>query len=233
MNIAIIPARGGSKRIPRKNIRPFCGKPMIGWVIEAVARSECCARIIVSTDDEEIAEIARGFGAEVPFLRPAELADDHTGTTDVVAHAVDWAEEAGLAPALVTCAYATAPFLRPADLQAAHERMEGGAWDFVFSATGFAAPIERAFRLSGAGAVTMDNPGLFQTRSQDLEPAYHDAAQFYVGRPAAWVERRQIFAPHSSALKLPSWRVQDIDTEEDWQRAELMFRALGYADAPG
>lgn len=229
MNIAIIPARGGSKRIPRKNIRPFCGKPMIGWAIEAVIRSGCCERVFVSTDDAEIAEIARAFGAEIPFMRPDDLSDDMTGTTDVIAHAVTWAEGQGMEPGLVTCAYATAPFLQATDLQAAHRAMEEGKWDYVFSATGFPAPIERAFRVSQAGAVGMDHPEHFLTRSQDLEPAFHDAGQFYVGTPDAWKEKRRLFDAGSSVIELPSWRVQDVDTQEDWRRAELMFKALGFA----
>ncbi len=228
MNWAVIPARGGSKRIPRKNIRPFCGKPMIAWVIEELQRSGCFERIIVSTDDQEIADISARLGANVPFVRPADLSDDMTGTTDVIAHAVEWALENGHSLDYVTCAYATAPFLRSEDIQLGHEKMRLGGWDYVFSATAFASPIERAFRLEADQSVAMDNPEMFPVRSQDLRPAYHDAAQFYVGRPEAWRERRKLFYQRSSAVVLPSWRVQDIDTMEDWQRAELMFESLGF-----
>lgn len=226
MKIAVIPARGGSKRIPRKNIKPFHGKPMIAWSIEAARTSGCFDRIIVSTDDEEIAEVARQSGAEVPFMRPPELADDSTGTMAVMKHAIQWCVAHGAAPDPVCCIYATAPFLRPADLQAGLDLLLSEGCDYAFTATAYGAPIQRALRISSTGRVSMFNPECFAVRSQDLEPAYHDAAQFYWGRASAWVSDRPIFSPAASALLLPRYRVQDIDTPDDWTRAERMFRTF-------
>ncbi len=227
MRLAVIPARGGSKRIPRKNIRPFAGQPMIAWSIRAALDSGCFDRVIVSTDDAEIADVARAHGAEVPFVRPPELSDDHTGTIPVIAHATRWQAEHGPAPALVCCLYATAPFVRPADLQAGLAALQAAPdAAYAFSVTSYAFPIQRAIRLTAAGRVDMFDPAQFGTRSQDLEEAFHDAGQFYWGRAEAWVEGRRIFAPHALPVLLPRHRVQDIDTPEDWERAEWLWRAM-------
>ena len=227
MNLCIIPARGGSKRIPRKNIREFCGKPMIAWSIGAARASGCFDQIIVSTDDAEIAAVARQWGAEVPFCRPIELANDCTGTMPVVAHAVQWYQDSGSEIAAVCCLYATAPFVEPSDIQSGLDLLARTASDrFVFTATGYPSPIQRALLLDPAsGEVHMWQPGNFNKRSQDLEPAYHDAGQFYWGRAQAWIHAINLFEG-SKPLLLPRWRVQDIDTQEDWVNAELMFRAL-------
>lgn len=226
MNVAIIPARGGSKRIPRKNIRPFCGKPMIAWSIEAALESECFKRVIVSTDDEEIATIARGFGAEVPFMRPAGLADDQTATIPVIAHAVDFFQERGITHQWACCIYATAPFIRSLDIRRGLELVVEAESDYAFPVTSFPFPIQRSVRINQNGQVEMFYPEHFNTRSQDLEDAYHDAGQFYWGRPEAWLEGKPIFSGKSVPVLLPRCRVQDIDTVEDWQRAELMFEAI-------
>ncbi|PWR24046.1 pseudaminic acid cytidylyltransferase [Zavarzinia compransoris] len=228
MRLAVIPARGGSKRIPRKNIKPFAGKPMIAWTIGALQAAGCFDEIAVSTDDDEIAAVARDCGASVPFRRPAALADDHAGTIPVIGHAVEWYRAAGRAPGLVCCAYATAPFLRPADILRGYELLAaaGDALDYAFSVTSYGFPIQRALRLLGDGTVAMFAPEHFSTRSQDLEEAFHDAGQFYWGRAAAWAEGRVIFSPRARPVVLPRHRVQDIDTPDDWTRAELMFAAL-------
>lgn len=226
MRIAVIPARGGSKRIPRKNIKPFGGKPMIAWPIAAAQASGCFDRIIVSTDDEEIAGVARQSGAEVPFMRPPELADDSTGTIAVMKHAIEWCADNGPPPDPVCCIYATAPFVRPADLREGLDLLQGEDCEYVFTATEYVAPIQRALRISPAGRVSMLNPEYFTARSQDLEPAYHDAAQFYWGRASAWAAGHAIFSPAAVALLLPRYRVQDIDTPDDWTRAERMFRTF-------
>jgi N-acylneuraminate cytidylyltransferase len=220
--LAVIPARGGSKRIPRKNVKSFCGKPMISWSIEAAQKSRLFHHIVVSTDDQEIAAVATEYGAEVPFMRPARLSDDFTGTTEVVAHAVRWALDQGWAVEAVCCIYATAPFIRVEDLQHGLEVLESGKWSYAFTATDFPASIFRSFKRHSAGGVEMFFPEHFDTRSQDLPVAYHDAAQFYWGRPSAWLAEERIFAPHSYPIVIPRWRVQDIDTEEDWQRAQLL-----------
>lgn len=227
MRLAVIPARGGSKRIPRKNIRPFCGKPMIVRSIETAQASGCFDRIVVSTDDEEIASVARGAGAEVPFMRPDELANDHAGTTAVIAHATEWFRQNDETPDGVCCLYATAPFVRTEDLKRGLAILVEEGCSYVFPATSFPSPIQRALRLRPDGRVEMFNPSEFNTRSQDLEEAYHDAGQFYWGTVQAWLEGRQIFSSDSVPLILPRYLVHDIDTPEDWQRAELMFKALG------
>lgn len=226
MKLAIIPARGGSKRIPRKNIKPFCGKPMIAWTIEAARNSKCFDRIIVSTDDAEIAGVARQWGAEVPFVRPEALANDYAGATAVVAHATEWAISTGLGPEAVCCLLATSPLLQQTDLQAGWKAFSSGAWDYVFSATDFAAPIFRAFQETTEGGVQMFFPERFDSRSQDLPLALHDAAQFYWGKPGAWLESRRVFGPNSAVVFIPRWRVQDIDTPDDWRRAELLSRLI-------
>lgn len=228
MRLAVIPARGGSKRIPRKNARPFCGRPMIAWPISAAAASGCFDRIVVSTDDEEIAEIARHEGAEVPFMRPAELSDGHTPTVPVIAHAI---EQLGAVPGFVCCIYATAALIAPTDLSSGLEILQDGTYDYVFTAARFPAPIERAFRITADGTVRMDSEKHYATRSQDLEPAYYDAGQFYWGTSRAWLERIPVFSRRAAALVLPSSRVQDIDTPEDWVRAEALFRSERLSNA--
>ncbi|MGB7286163.1 MAG: pseudaminic acid cytidylyltransferase, partial [Salaquimonas sp.] len=177
MKIAVIPARGGSKRIPRKNVREFCGKPMLAWALEKAIESGLFDRVILTTDDEEIATIGRSFGAETPFMRPDELANDFATTGDVMKHAV---EELG-ENRLYCCIYPTAPFVQAEDLAIAAKKMQTGSWDYVFSATHFAFPIQRALRQHADHSVSMFEPKNEHTRSQDLEPALHDAGQFYWG----------------------------------------------------
>lgn len=222
MKLAVIPARGGSKRIPRKNIKLFGGKPMIAWSIEAAIASECFDRIIVSTDDEEIAAIAKSLGAEVPFVRPASLADDHTGTVAVVANATEWQNANGPVATAVCCIYATAPFLEPNDLKIGYEMLKTSGADYAFSVTSYAFPIQRAITLTPNQRVRMFQPEHFNTRSQDLPEAWHDAGQFYWGRAQAWLTHQPIFSEAAIAVPIPRHRVQDIDTPEDWERAEWM-----------
>lgn len=221
MRVAVIPARGGSKRIPGKNIKPFFGKPMIAWSIEAAQKSGLFDRIFVSTDDEEIAQVAERWGAEVPFMRPPELANDHAGLTEVVTHATYWSMEAGMEVEAVCCLLATAPFMQTADIRQGWEALATGDWAYAFAATDFAAPIFRAFRQTQEGGVEMFFPEHFTTRSQDLPVALHDAAQFYWGTTSAWLEGKRVFERSSKPIIIPRWRVQDIDTPDDWQRAEL------------
>jgi pseudaminic acid cytidylyltransferase len=225
--IAIIPARGGSKRIPRKNIRRFVGKPMIGYSIESARQSGLFDRVIVSTDDAEISAIAREFGAEVPFTRPAALADDHCGTTEVIAHAVEMIKGEGASPSTVCCIYPTAPFICAEDLDEGLRIIDTGRWRYVFAATHFAAPVYRAFGKNAEGGVKMLFPENFAARSQDLPEVLHDAGQFYWGTPEAWLSRATVFDSASTVVRIPPWRVQDIDTEEDWRRAEAMAMHLG------
>jgi pseudaminic acid cytidylyltransferase len=222
MKIAVIPARGGSKRIPRKNIKPFCGRPMIAWSIKAAKESGLFERIIVSTDDAEIAEVAKAWGAETPFVRPSELSNDFAGTIEVIAHATQWALNEGLGLDAVCCIYATAPLIQVEYLKKGLSVLESGSWDYAFSVTEFAAPIFRAFKQTADGGIEMFFPAHFATRSQDLPVALHDAGQFYWGRPGAWIEGKKIFERHSAPVKLPRWRVQDIDTQDDWAQAEML-----------
>ena len=224
MKVAIIPARGGSKRIPRKNIREFCGKPIIAWSIEAALASGCFDKVIVSTDDEEIAAVATACGAEVPFLRPRELSDDHATTVAVIKHATDWLVFNGSHIESVCCIYATAPFVTAVDLVRGYETLVGSGSQYAFSVTSFPFPIQRAIKLTDAGRVQMFQPENFLTRSQDLEEAFHDAGQFYWGRADAFRSLVPIFSPAAAAVVIPRHRVQDIDTPEDWIRAELLFK---------
>jgi pseudaminic acid cytidylyltransferase len=226
MKLAVIPARGGSKRIPRKNIKNFCGKPMIAWPICVAQESGLFDRIIVSTDDEEIAEVSRKWGGEVPFIRPLNLADDFTGTTEVVSHATQWALDQCLDIDAVCCIYATAPFVQAADLRTGLDALKSGDWSYAFTVTEFAAPIFRSFQQNSVGEIEMFFPEYYSSRSQDLPKALHDAGQFYWGRPAAWLNNEAIFARHSKPVIIPRWRVQDIDTKDDWRRAEFVFNQL-------
>jgi len=235
VNIAVIPARGGSKRIPRKNIRSFRGKPMLAWTVETALAAGCFSRVMVSTDDEEIAQVARRSGAETPFLRPAELSGDTAGTIPVVAHAVQWCLSAGIDVSLACCLYATAPFLRQVDILEGLACMQDPTLEYAFAVARFTSPIQRALRIGASGQVAMIDPAQFDRRSQDLETTWHDAGQFYWGRAKAWLDGRIIFNARSAPVVLPTYRVQDIDSPEDWQRAELMFDALqfGAATEPG
>ena len=226
MRVAVIPARGGSKRIPRKNLKPFLGKPLIAYSIQAALDSRLFDRIVVTTDDEEIAEVARGLGAEAPFLRPAELSDDFTGTHQVVAHALRWLVDHGCAVSEACCIYATAPLIQVGDLKKGLEVLQAGDWQSVFAATTFPAPIFRSFRQEASGGLAMIFHEHFQTRSQDLPETFHDAGQFYWARLESWLRPSEGFSRNVTIVKLPRWRVQDIDTPEDWAQAEFLWQFL-------
>lgn len=225
MRVAVIPARGGSKRIRWKNIVSFHGKPIIAWSIEAAIQSCCFNRIVVSTDSEEIAEIARRHGAEVPFMRPRELADDHTGTVPVIRHAAEWFASHGTPADAICCIYATAPLVEPREIREGLILLNESKCDYVFTATAFSHPIQRAIRVDGDLRAKMFYPEHANTRSQDLEPAWHDAAQFYWGTSAAWQEQRRIFESNSRVVPIPRSRAHDVDTPEDLERLEMLFAA--------
>ncbi len=225
MNIAIIPARGGSKRIPRKNIKEFAGLPIIAHSIKAALECGLFDKIIVSTDDEEIAQVARSFGAEVPFIRPNELSDDHTATIPVIAHAIQTLQNDTVIDN-VCCIYATAPFIRSSDLLDAYNALITHNKQYAFPVTTFPFPIQRGVKRDENGNIEMFNPQHFATRSQDFEEAYHDVGQFYWGRADAWLEGKPIFSDAATTIVLPRHLVQDIDTPEDWIRAELMYKVL-------
>ena len=228
MQLAVIPARGGSKRIPRKNIKMFHGQPMIAWSIQAAIDSGCFDEVWVSTDDEEIAEVAQVYGAKVPFLRPVHLSDDFATTADVMSHAVEEFGKLNHAlPDYICCLYATAPFVTKADLVQGLEKIKNNSsLNYVFSATTYPFPIQRAIKLNAHDTVEMFSRQYFNVRSQDLEEAWHDAGQFYWGTAEAWLNKAMIFASQSSVVELPRFRVQDIDTQEDWDRAEWLFKAI-------
>lgn len=226
MRLAVIPARGGSKRIPRKNIKSFGGIPMMAWSIRAALESQCFDRVIVSTDDAEISSIAKEYGAEVPFVRPQALSDDHAGTTPVISHAIDWQNQHGQTVTEACCIYATAPFIRADDLKRGLQVMRSTGSDYAFSVTSYAFPIQRAVRITSEQRVAMFHPEFFTSRSQDLEEAWHDAGQFYWGQAQAWLGGKPIFSRDAAPVILPRHRVQDIDTPEDLFRAEMMFDYL-------
>ena len=225
MKVAIIPARGGSKRIPRKNIKHFFGKPMLAWSIEAAIKSKCFDQIICSTDDDEIANIAQEYGALTPFVRPKDLSDDHIGTIPVIAHAVEYLQRNGDKIDLSCCIYATAPFIQPIDLQKSLEKMQNNDLDYCFSVTSYPFPIQRSIRITSNKRSMMLQPEMYQKRSQDLEELYHDAGQFYWGKAKSWLTNPKI---HSSGFGyvIPNWRVVDIDVDTDWHRAELLYTAI-------
>ncbi len=223
--IAIIPARGGSKRIPRKNIKLFHGKPLIAYSIEAALKSELFDKVIVTTDDEEIASIAKKYGADVPFIRPKELSDDFTNTKDVIDHALKYFQERGERYEYECTIYATAPLLQPKYLMEGFVALKNSDAINAFSATTMPFPIQRTFKLDKNGRCEMFWPQNYQTRSQDLEEAYQDAGQFY------WTKLDKtsneiMFSKDSIPIILPRHLVQDIDTLEDWERAEFMYKAV-------
>ena len=226
MRVAIIPARGGSKRIPRKNIKIFAGLPIIAHSIKAAQESKLFDRIIVTTDDDEIADVARSFGAEIPFMRPKELSDDHTSTIPVIAHAIQILQTNGDDIETACCIYATAPFIRSEDIIRAYHALITHQKQYAFPVTTFPFPIWRGVERDDEGNIQMFWPEHFATRSQDLKEVYHDVGQFYWGTPDAWLSGQPIFSDAATSIVLPRHLVQDIDTPEDWLRAQLMHKAL-------
>lgn len=224
-HLAVIPARGGSRRIPNKNRRPFAGRPMIGYAIAAARASGLFSRIVVSTDSDETAALARDLGAEVPFRRPADLSDDHTTTAAVLRHAL---VELGAADTFrfACCIYPATPFLVPADLQAGLKAVEDQGAATAFAVTAYGTPIWRAIRLVDGSRVEMIWPEHRDTRTQDLPETFHDAGQFYWVSVRQFLEVPVLIGKLSRGVVMPRWRSHDIDTPDDWRRAELAYRAL-------
>ena len=226
MITCLIPARGGSKRIKGKNIRPFHGFPIIAWSIEVAKSSGLFDRVVVSTDASDIAGIAQKFGAETPFQRSAKLSDDFTGTSEVVC---DAAKRLGLDKvddSIICCLYPTAPFVTESSLEQGLANLADRSVTYSFSATEYRFPVQRSFRMNDAGRVEMLFPEHFHSRSQDLPTCYHDAGQFYFAHTMTWLSDDSIFGSNSCPVSIPHYLVQDIDTPADWAQAEVMFGAL-------
>jgi pseudaminic acid cytidylyltransferase len=222
--VAIIPARGGSQRIPRKNLKLFNGEPMIVGSIRTALACGVFERVVVSTDDEEIADVARAHGADVPFMRPAELADAYTGTAAVIQHAISSLNEAY---DFTCCIYATAPLLQTRFLREGLQALLAAPEkSYAFSVCSFAFPVQRALLINPQGSLEAMHPEYRTVRSQDLPQAYQDAGQFYWGRTQAWLRGDVMFSDQSLPVILPRHLVQDIDSQEDWLRAEYLYAAL-------
>jgi N-acylneuraminate cytidylyltransferase/pseudaminic acid cytidylyltransferase len=223
--IAIIPARGGSKRIPKKNIKLFHGKPLIAYSIGTALSANVFEKVIVSTDDPDIARIAQDYGADVPFVRPANLSDDFSTTQAVIDHALQWLAQHDQLYDFACTIYATAPLLQPEYLVKGLDALLRSDATYAFSAASMPFPIQRTFKITPNGRCEMFMPEHFATRSQDLEEAYHDAGQFYwqnLHRPTT----ENMFGSASIPTLLPRHLVQDIDTLEDWDRAEALYSVL-------
>ncbi len=224
-SLAIITARGGSKRIPGKNIRPFLGKPGIAWPLEAALNSACFSEVMVSTDDENIAGVARNHGASVPFMRSSATAGDHAVLADVVREVLEKYSQMGRQFDGVCCILGTAFFLRPEMLKDAHSVLCSGNGDGVMPVVKFGFPIQRALSIDKEGRVAFMHPEYSLTRSQDLPEAFHDCGQFYFLRTESFLEQGKIVMNSMQAMELPWHASVDIDTEEDWRRAEFLMRA--------
>ncbi|MTI88141.1 MAG: pseudaminic acid cytidylyltransferase [Balneolaceae bacterium] len=225
-NVAIIPARGGSKRIPRKNIRDFLGKPIIAYSIEAALESDLFDEIMVSTDDEEIAEVAKKYGAKVPFMRSKENADDYATTVDVLVEVLQTYQQQGKNFENGCCIYPTAPLVKPVFLENAYEKLIHKNFNTVFPVVEFSYPIQRSLKLNEVGKVEMNWPEYLDSRSQDLPKSYHDAGQFYWFKVEGLLKEEKFFGNNSGAIILPNTRVQDIDTKEDWRLAEMKAKLI-------
>lgn len=224
-NLCIITARGGSKRIPRKNIRDFLGKPIMAYSIEAAFHSLLFDEVMVSTDDDEISEIAKKYGAKVPFMRSPETSDDFATTADVLLEVIGIYNKKGITYDYGCCIYPTAPFITSEKLQSAYAMMRENNLNSVFPVVRFGYPIQRAFRLQN-GRISMFQPENLNKRSQDLEAAYHDAGQFYWFNISDFFNERKLFTSNSGAIVIDETEVQDIDSETDWKLAEMKYQLL-------
>lgn len=224
-NIAIIPARGGSKRIPRKNIKEFLGKPIIAYSIEAAIKSKLFDEVMVSTDDKEIAELAIKYGAKVPFLRSEATANDYAGIADVIIEVLEQYKNRNKAFDHVCCILATAPFVTEKDLQASFDKLKENKFDSVFPVVRFSFPIQRAMQFDG-DKIQMIWPENMTKRSQDLKPSFHDAGLFYWAKTKVVLNDKQLWTNNTTAIEISESKAQDIDTEEDWKIAELKYNLL-------
>lgn len=226
MNVCIIPARIDSKRIPKKNIKLFHGKPIISYSIQTAIKSELFDEIIVSTDSEEIADISRQYGATIPFIRPKELSGDYAPVTQVIVHAINFLRDQGKNINFACTIYATVPFLKPKYLIEAYKKLKDSNAVSAFGCTSMPFPIQRTFKITQDERCEMFWGEHFYTRSQDLETAYQDAGQFYFTNLNAVTTDDIFFGRDTIPIPLPRYLVQDIDTMEDWIRAEIMYEAI-------
>ena len=226
MIVAVIPARGGSKRIKKKNIKNFLNKPIIYYPIKQIQKSKLFDKIIVSTDNKEISEISKKFGAEILFKRPKKLSNDYATTQEVIIHAVKWLTKNNYNPDMICCIYPTSVFINSHDLKESYKLFIKKKWNFIFSATNYLYPIQRAFYQKKNGSIKMFRPKNYFKRSQDLVKVYHDAGQFYWGASNAWKKKKEIIKAKSSIYVMPSYRVIDIDNKDDWKRAELLYQVI-------
>jgi len=224
--LAIIPARGGSKRIPRKNIKLFYGKPIIAYAIETAIKSELFDEVMVSTEDEEIADIAKSYGASVPFMRTKENANDFAGTGDVIIEVLMQLKKVGKFFDSACCIYPTAPFISILSLQNTFLLLTQNKYDTVFPICAFSYPILRSLILNKEGKAAMNWPEYINARSQDLPYFYHDAGQFYWLNVESFLKKKLLFSDNSGVIVLNELEVQDIDNETDWALAELKYQLL-------
>jgi pseudaminic acid cytidylyltransferase len=223
MSIAVIPARGGSKRIPRKNIKIFNGLPVIAYAIKAAKECGAFSEVFVSTEDEEIAEVAQSFGATIPWMRPKELSDDYSTTVKVIQDAVMKLKSSFIEMEYVCCIYPATPLLEPRFIREGFKVVKDGNWDYTISASRANTPPQRFFSLDSANKVKMHFPENEALRTQDLSPSYHDAGQFYFGRSSSWELGLPIFSSKSTIIEIPHELSVDIDTLDDWHYAERLF----------
>lgn len=224
-NLCIIPARGGSKRIPRKNIKPFMGKPIMAYSIEAALESRIFDEVMVSTDDTEYAEIARQYGAKVPFMRSEKTANDFASTEDVLFEVLDEYEKRGATFDNLCCLYSTAPFVSAGRIKEAYEKMQKEKADAIFTCVAYSYPIQRCLHIVD-GKIGMKWPEYQSARSQDLEKIYHDAGQFYFARVSQFMIEKDLWMKNCIPMILPETEVQDLDTMTDWQLAEMKYNLL-------
>lgn len=224
MIVAIIPARAGSKRIKKKNIKLFLGKPIISYSIKSARKSKIFDKIIVSTDSNIVGNIAKKYGADFLFKRPKRLSGDKIGTRKVILHAIKWLSKNIKKPSLICCIYPTAPLMSHDDLNKSFKKMKSKKWNYIFSAAKNSFPIERCFKFNSKNQLTLINKKNFFKRSQSFKPTYRDAGQFYWGTYNAWVNKSVIFEKNSSIYLLPDLRTRDIDYNEDWKVAEKLYK---------
>ena len=224
-NLCIIPARGGSKRIPRKNIKHFMGKPIMAYSIEAALNSELFDEVMVSTDDEEFADVAKKYGASVPFLRSEATANDYATTVDVLLEVIETYKKRGMVFDTICCLYSTAPFVTYERLKEAYSKLSDNV-DACFTMVEYSYPIQRSLRINNDGLVEMKYPEHLKSRTQDLEKVYHDAGQFYFVKTKTLIEEKTVWCKHTAPLVLSELEVQDLDTLTDWQLAEMKYKLL-------